>query len=286
MARAMAEAGTTIPEDTSSDLWSRYPIRKNGVALEEAQQFGRSLRTRHKELLQDEVPEISTTAFLQDNTDIVRNYFDAYIIPLAEACFSGINNGQMRTLAGTISMCAKSIELSTQVRLQRIATGMDFTNEDAVLMESMIRYALVEELRKKLPEHISRQRASEEVHSYEVTHIMAPPSRRHINFRCYDYDMHAMNMRTARNINGGVQAGRSYGGCSVASPKAKSYGEDSDVPKKQDVFGGVTNQDEEGGDEEDKFGSLRFQCKKGHWNTRPRNKLIPKCKTCGDSVKC
>ena len=37
---------------------------------------------------------------------------------------------------------------------------------------------------------------------------------------------------------------------------------------------------------EDKFGPLDFQCPKGHWNTRPRNKLIDKCKTCKVSVKC
>jgi len=36
----------------------------------------------------------------------------------------------------------------------------------------------------------------------------------------------------------------------------------------------------------DKFGSLKFNCPKGHENTRPRNKLIDKCKTCGTSVKC
>ena len=37
---------------------------------------------------------------------------------------------------------------------------------------------------------------------------------------------------------------------------------------------------------EDKYGSLSFKCPKGHRNTRPRNKLIDNCKTCGTSVKC
>lgn len=37
---------------------------------------------------------------------------------------------------------------------------------------------------------------------------------------------------------------------------------------------------------EDKFGSLIFKCPKGHTNTRPRNQLIDRCKTCGTSVKC
>jgi hypothetical protein len=37
---------------------------------------------------------------------------------------------------------------------------------------------------------------------------------------------------------------------------------------------------------EDRYGSLNFKCTKGHSNTRPRNKLISNCTTCGESVKC
>lgn len=37
---------------------------------------------------------------------------------------------------------------------------------------------------------------------------------------------------------------------------------------------------------EDKYGPLTFTCPKGHKNTRPRGKLIPKCTTCGTSVMC
>jgi|AntRauTorckE6833_2_1112554.scaffolds.fasta_scaffold02645_4 hypothetical protein len=37
---------------------------------------------------------------------------------------------------------------------------------------------------------------------------------------------------------------------------------------------------------EDKYGSLEFTCRKGHTNTRPRNKLIERCKTCKESVRC
>ena len=36
----------------------------------------------------------------------------------------------------------------------------------------------------------------------------------------------------------------------------------------------------------DKYGSLTFECRNGHKNTREPNKLIDKCKTCGTSVKC
>jgi hypothetical protein len=36
----------------------------------------------------------------------------------------------------------------------------------------------------------------------------------------------------------------------------------------------------------DKFGSLSFECPKGHKNTRERNKLLDNCRTCGVSVRC
>ena len=37
---------------------------------------------------------------------------------------------------------------------------------------------------------------------------------------------------------------------------------------------------------EDKYGSLKFKCQKGHENTREVNKLLDKCKTCGINVRC
>ncbi len=38
--------------------------------------------------------------------------------------------------------------------------------------------------------------------------------------------------------------------------------------------------------DEDQYGSLKFKCKHGHQNTRPRGKLIPNCQSCGVSVRC
>lgn len=40
--------------------------------------------------------------------------------------------------------------------------------------------------------------------------------------------------------------------------------------------------------EEDEYGPLKFQCKNGHWNTRPKHTLISQCriKSCKNSVGC
>lgn len=50
----------------------------------------------------------------------------------------------------------------------------------------------------------------------------------------------------------------------------------------EDVFGSIFGSDSK----EDKYGSLQFKCQKGHGNTRPYGKLIPRCTTCGISVAC
>lgn len=41
-----------------------------------------------------------------------------------------------------------------------------------------------------------------------------------------------------------------------------------------------------GSEAEDQFGSLKFNCPRGHENRRPRGKLIKHCKKCGVSVSC
>lgn len=48
----------------------------------------------------------------------------------------------------------------------------------------------------------------------------------------------------------------------------------------EEVFSAIFGRDE------DRYGSLTFDCPKGHKNRRPRGKLIPNCQHCGISVKC
>lgn len=61
--------------------------------------------------------------------------------------------------------------------------------------------------------------------------------------------------------------------------------------KFEDFDGSTEDQMESAGygnktSEKDDYGPLTFKCQKGHNNTRPRDKLIEKCTTCGISVKC
>lgn len=75
--------------------------------------------------------------------------------------------------------------------------------------------------------------------------------------------------------NEAAKAGKTFSGCGI------SVGAEGLSLEGQLSVLGFGNKSQE-----DKFGSLTFKCQKGHTNKRPHNKLIPKCKTCGISVKC
>lgn len=74
--------------------------------------------------------------------------------------------------------------------------------------------------------------------------------------------------------------GKTYSGCGASV----SSEETENVLSKDSISASGWGNKAGGGS--DKYGSLRFKCPKGHENTRPRNKLIDKCTTCGTNVKC
>lgn len=60
----------------------------------------------------------------------------------------------------------------------------------------------------------------------------------------------------------------------------------SNLASIQNILNGNSDSSETSSAGRDQYGSLIFKCRNGHSNTRPRNRLIPHCKTCGVSVKC
>ncbi len=111
-------------------------------------------------------------------------------------------------------------------------------------------------------------------------HLSRPYSLKHD-----DYDIgivaHVMAMDEMTRAGEKARAtGKSYSGCGIT---AGAPGEGFDAASQLEEAG-YGNQSTEAG--EDQYGSLTFECPKGHQNQRPRNKLIPRCKVCGISVKC
>ncbi len=83
-----------------------------------------------------------------------------------------------------------------------------------------------------------------------------------------------MNLEINLATQRAVDRGDSFSGCGL----------------KVGIDNGLESQLEEAGygnkTDEDEYGSLRFNCPKGHTNTRPRGRLIEKCQTCSVSVRC
>ncbi len=73
------------------------------------------------------------------------------------------------------------------------------------------------------------------------------------------------------------QMGLAFSACGVT---LRAEGIDNSTENQMDLAGYGNKSGE------DKYGPLTFKCEKGHTNTRPPNKLIDKCTTCGKSVSC
>jgi hypothetical protein len=93
-----------------------------------------------------------------------------------------------------------------------------------------------------------------------------------------------LEQEVAHSFNEFVSKGRVMVGCGGAITMTNK---DSVMDASgADVFSSIFGNKTEHSDDEDKYGSLTFECGKGHRNRRPRGKLIPNCTTCGISVKC
>lgn len=77
---------------------------------------------------------------------------------------------------------------------------------------------------------------------------------------------------------------RTQGGC--AGKNADVFEDTSLKPFGANTPDGLSKEEHGAEVESDHMGPLAFQCTRGHWNKRPRNKLISHCKTCNESVIC
>lgn len=285
------EHGKTINAPLEDADWIRnYFVKKAGI--QEARAIAHKVRARHNELIGNTEKEYSVTDFLSRHHHTIQEYFDTYTPKLAQAVAAGRNNTFMHDLATSLARIP-SLNSQTHLRLQGIATRNNFSDDDGRLMEEMIRYALVEELRKHLPAYLSEHKQVrkepeglvETISPYQVA-LASLYAQQHVQGG-------AIHSRLAQNIDRGMHAGRSYGGCSGTgaghSMRDTSDGEFIDGMQ-QDVFGGRLNQGsiENPSAEEDEFGPLVFECTEGHRNERKKGELITECqnKQCKGSVGC
>ena len=98
--------------------------------------------------------------------------------------------------------------------------------------------------------------------------------------------MHTVEMEVQQAFNDFVRLGKVLVGCGGAIEILQ--GEDNILnARPEDVFDAIFGAENIG---KDKYGPLKFQCPKGHWNKRPPAKsprdFLTHCKTCKVSLKC
>lgn len=111
-----------------------------------------------------------------------------------------------------------------------------------------------------------------------------------VDTRVFGAETHfALKNRQQLIMIGDIAGGRRA--LQYAQKKAKGTGCPTGQQKNDNESGGIAEAEGYGEKEpsdstEDKYGSLTFECPKGHKNRRPYGKLIENCKRCGISVRC
>lgn len=228
-----AQHGVEIPAGTSENDWISYGERRF-ASQEEALQAPLGLRNAYYQEVGKGHKRASLSEYLQYKKATIDSYFGAYIKPLSEAIATGRNNGYLQSFAGAILRTVNPRKLDA-VKLQEIikaANCDDFSDETGRVMEEVICYALVEELRAELKQFIAIDRApisNSYAYTQPMEYVAIPIT--------YD-QIHVMNSRAVQRVDAGVTAGRSYGGCSGASLGADLEANESDDVDSQDVYGG------------------------------------------------
>ena len=281
--------GVVISEDTDSDTWIMN-IHRSKMPLSWVEQIGRLTLERHKEITGSEITHYSIDEFMQENNELVKEYFDAYWPLISDAVNTKKNNPVLQEFAHNILVSAKErLKPEVTYKLMRIANMQSFDDDSGRLMKIMVRYATHEELRNKIPEYMARTTKEAKIKGVEVVpHKIVTEYFRSPQIAYVDHmRIQEMGRVMAGNIGVGVEAKRNPGGCSGSASIAQDapgveglrnnlFGRaDSDTGETSVVMG------------KDGKGPLSFKCSKGHDNTRKDGKpLETHCKTCKEKVGC
>ncbi len=264
MGRLWSQLGCDVPADESTDNWLGYALTGT-MTKDDAVKFVQDIRNDHNKLI-GHTPKNMTSIeqVLDDNVDIVNRSFNDLHLSLADTLVQSQLTDNLRYLLNRFLSLGNKIDESFRTGISNVLKNTYITNEDARLIYKLIMYTTVEMIRE-----------SQVKSSITPDYGPRPDYVQYIKNKITVDEFLNNAVNTALK---GVEEKRSYGACGTKF----NFSSDNESAKNPQLeFGGKSEKSEE-----DKYGSLKFQCKKGHWNKRPRNKLIPKCKTCGDNVKC
>lgn len=198
----LAEQGMVIPQDANDNEWLKYA--KTGVmSAKNAEAFIKSLRDTMHERSGSRKKRQSINEYTTGQKPKVRQLFKAYYTELSTATATGKNSQFLQDFAVTIlGNDIQTLDPDMQQQLIRIANSRTFDDEAARTMNSVMLYAVAEELRKGLPEFFRQKNTG----TYAL-----PPALEQIIYHVQDQRI--MHHLLAGNIRTGINAGREYGGC-------------------------------------------------------------------------
>lgn len=262
--------GVEVPEKVTANTFIRHTYHFEGDA-KTAQTTAEKLRLEYYRRVGAPGGRISVTEFLEANQPLTDAMFDAYIPVMSRALLTGKNPTELRAFARQALATIPPDKLSSEVRTQlmRTANLRKFDDDMARAMNDTLLYATVEQLRSGL-----------------ATILAAPRVERNVvptQLRIAGVEQYARMQQTQLHtvaiagLQRGVEAQRSYGGCSGTNVAKSSVGVD-EVVTPQDIFGGKSlSKEEDSGP--DGLGPLTFKCTEGHVNRRERGKLLKECQT-------
>lgn len=243
--QVQATLGVDIPSDISSDEHIQHALVR-AMSPEDVLPFVKRVRQAYYQAAGDYRQRLSLTDYINRHSQLVDGYFNHYIRPLAKAVYSRQNNPTMQNFASVIMNNVAGLKPQIYSGLMRVCNSERFDAQAGRLMESMVRYAVVELLRSGLKgDESGLARASQALGiggaaSYDD------------NYSNYDYqyvDQQHADWILASNISQGTSAGRGYGGCSeleLAERESQARNEDGQTANPQGAFGGAAEGSGEG----------------------------------------
>lgn len=209
--RQFTALGVHVPVDATPNTWIQHGFERD-MDADEAEIFAGQVRTDYYERRGAKGPRFSISEYLEQRSDIVEGLFDSYYPSLATAIYEQRNNETLQAFAQTLLTTANLTKMKAEARqhLMRVANSQKFDAELGRAMDDILRYAVVEELRVDLERRIRLQRFGFGDALQGLARFVTSPT---VDM-AYNFSSQAWNHRLAGRVEAGIEAERSYGGCS------------------------------------------------------------------------
>jgi hypothetical protein len=267
-----AQHGREVPAAEVTDNWLGYAITDT-LSADEAKVLATTIANQAVDSRQKK--NTNTVDVTKSYKAIMDNVFNQSYVHVCESLASGQQTEKVRGLIYQLADKANHFNERYANALYRMRANKDrFTDDDSVVLHELLVYSTIEMMRAL---HLGKT----DLHD-------GRPYSKYTNSQLDPAYLESISAASFQSILGGFGAegareGRTYSACGLSI----SLGGDNVEEGPQGIFGGKAGKGKnETSAGEDRYGPLTFKCPKGHTNTRPRNRFIEKCKTCGTSVKC